>query len=56
MKHLDDDVILVDEKTNVIDNKLERWQEVLDKNKLKISRDTIEILYYDHFHNFLSHY
>lgn len=32
------DIVLLDENTNVLDNKLERWQEILKKNELKIIR------------------
>lgn len=32
-----DDMILIDENTNLLEGKLERWWKVLKKNKLKIS-------------------
>lgn len=36
------DVVLVDVNTNVLENKFERWREVLEKIELKLSRVKIE--------------
>lgn len=39
-----DGVILLDENTNVLEAKLERWRELFNKKKLKIYRAKTKIL------------
>lgn len=39
-----DDVALVDASINILEGKLEIWQEIFEKNGLKISRAITELL------------